>query len=174
MEWLAALILPVLAGFVAGRIARDKGRSPTLWRWLTFFCCPLLIVLMLLPAKGAAGAGIATEAFAAALIILALVGAGIYAVSGSGGVATPRPPSADCDRVRDDAQDVNAALTQLLGGADLQLAMAQNDTGTVCRKLADIMPKLRRVRAAAAQCRVDDPFSGLVGDLLDQVAAGCK
>jgi hypothetical protein len=180
MEWLAALLIPVLAGFVAGRIARDKGRSPTLWRWLTFLCCPLLIVLMLLPAKGASasGAGMLAETIGIAAVVLVLLAAGLYQFSGAsngkGGGRADQPPSADCARLSDDSNELAAALMQAIGDPNVQLAMSQNDGAALCRSLDDLLPKIRQVRAEAGSCKTDDnAFSGVAGLLLDRVAAAC-
>ena len=78
---IGLLILPVLAGAVAGRIARDERRNPTLWRWLTALCCPLLVILMLMLKKGGttyrAGFGLTREALGAKAVILILVGAAV-------------------------------------------------------------------------------------------------
>lgn len=180
MEWLAALIVPAALGFVAGRVAQDKGRNPTVWRWLTFLCFPLLAVLMVMPSRASpayrAGAAIG-DALGLAAIVLVLVGATLYEVSAGGSEEAPPPvnkASVDCGQESRDAQDLASTVTQLFANSDIALAMAQNDTGALCGKLAGIMPKVRQVRAEASACNTSDPVSSLLGDLLGQVTASCR
>lgn len=179
MEWLIVLILPVLAGAIAGRIARDKGRSPTLWRWLSVLFCPLLVVLMLLPSKTSAtyraGFGVLSEAIGAAAVVLILAVAAIYTVSGgSGDKPTDPVPGSNCDQAEAESKDLANSLAQAFSDGDLQLAMAQNDSQALCRKLAGIMSEMRRLRAEAGKCPIDDPFSSIVGPLLKEAAANCQ